>query len=184
MPSTRAPHLTGIVLAAGAGRRRGEPKALAAGPDGPWLAEAVRLLLVSGCERVVAVLGAGADDARALLPEDDRVVAVVAEGWSDGIGESLRTGLAHAAGDAALITLVDLPGTPVSVVERVLAADGDLRQAVYDGRPGHPVLVGRSHWAPLSRVLTGDRGARAYLTEHGVTEVECGDLHHGLDRDT
>ncbi|WP_456844254.1 nucleotidyltransferase family protein [Cellulomonas sp. P5_C6] len=172
--------ITGIVLAAGAGRRRGGPKALVPG----WLTEAVDLLLAAGCARVVVVLGAAADEARALLPADPRVVPVVAERWADGVGESLRTGLAHATGDAALITLVDLPGTPVSVVHRLLDADGPLRQAVYDGRPGHPVLVAKEHWQPLGIALHGDRGARPYLAAHGVTEVECGDLHDGLDRDT
>ena len=173
------PIIDGIVLAAGAGRRRGQPKALVDG----WLEEAVHLLLQGGCVRVVVVLGAGADEAHALLPSDDRVHAVLAERWADGVGESLRTGLAHATGDAVLVTLVDLPGTPVSVVERVLGASGSLRQAVFDGRPGHPVLIARDHWEPLAQTLTGDRGARAYLRAHGVTEVECGDLHHGRDVD-
>jgi CTP:molybdopterin cytidylyltransferase MocA len=175
-----ADRTTGIVLAAGAGRRRGGPKALVPG----WLAEAVHLLLAGGCERVVVVLGAAADEARALVPDDARVEAVVAPRWSDGIGESLRTGLEHATGDAALVTLVDLPGTPVSVVERVLHARGPLRQAVFGGRPGHPVLVAAEHWEPLRSTLRGDRGARPYLVAHGVTEVECGDLHHGDDQDT
>ena len=80
---------------------------------------------------------------------------------------------------------MDLPGTPVSVVERLTATwdRHTLRQAVYDGRPGHPVLIGADHWAPLSDTLTGDRGARGYLVAHGVVEVECGDLHDGLDED-
>jgi CTP:molybdopterin cytidylyltransferase MocA len=170
---------SGIVLAAGAGTRHGGPKALVV----PWLAESVGLLLDGGCERVVVVLGAGADEARALVPVDERVSIVVADRWAEGLGASLRTGLAHATGDAVVVTLVDLPGTPVGVVRRLLAASGPLRQAVYDGRPGHPVLVAADHWAPLAATLRGDRGARPYLVAHGVVEVECGDLHHGLDED-
>ena len=169
------------MLAAGAGTRHGGPKALVV----PWLADAVRLLLDGGCSRVVVVLGAGADEARALVPDDARVTTVVARRWADGLGESLRTGLEHATGDAVVVTLVDLPGTPVSVVARLTTTwdRHTLRQAVYDGRPGHPVLLGADHWAPLSATLTGDRGARGYLVAHGVAEVECGDLHHGLDQD-
>ena len=180
MPPTHA-SLSGIVLAAGAGTRHGGPKALVV----PWLADAVRLLLDGGCARVVVVLGAAADVARTLVPDDVRVTTVVAHGWADGLGASLRAGLAHAEGDAVVVTLVDLPGTPVSVVARLTTAwdRHTLRQAVYGGRPGHPVLIGADHWAPLSETLTGDHGARGYLVAHGVTEVECGDLHDGLDQD-
>ncbi|WP_200938613.1 NTP transferase domain-containing protein [Cellulomonas sp. Root137] len=178
MPPTHA-SLCGIVLAAGAGTRHGSPKALVV----PWLADATRLLLDGGCDRVVVVLGAAAQEARGLVPDDERVTAVVADRWADGLGESLRTGLAHATGDAAVVTLVDLPGTPTSVIERLLARTGDLRQAVYGGRPGHPVYIAAGHWAPLAETLHGDRGARAYLLQHGVVEVECGDVHDGLDED-
>ncbi|WP_456789631.1 nucleotidyltransferase family protein [Cellulomonas sp. P5_C5] len=180
MPPTHA-SLSGIVLAAGAGTRHGGPKALVV----PWLADAVGLLLDGGCARVVVVLGAGADGARPLVPADARVTTVVARRWADGLGESLRTGLAQADGDAVVVTLVDLPGTPVSVVQRVATTwdRNTLRQAVYAGRPGHPVLIGADHWAALSDTLTGDRGARGYLVAHGVVEVECGDLHDGLDND-
>ena len=173
--------ISGIVLAAGAGTRHGGPKALVPG----WLDDATRLLLDGGCDRVVVVLGAGADEARALLPADPRITSVVAGDWAAGLGASLRTGLAHATGDAVLVTLVDLPGTPVAVVDRVLedVSRDALRQATYDGRPGHPVLVGADHWTPLAESVGGDRGARPYLVSHGVTEIECGDLHHGRDED-
>ncbi|MBU1587250.1 MAG: NTP transferase domain-containing protein [Actinobacteria bacterium] len=176
--------VTGLVLAAGAGTRAGGPKALLRMPDGtPWLTVATETLLDGGCSRVVVVLGALARLARPLVPLDDRVMTVVATQWERGMSESLRTGLAAADGDAALVTLVDLPTLPVSVVRRVLAAPGPLRQATFDGRPGHPVFLSAEHWVPLAATLSGDRGARAYLVEHGVDEVECSDLWDGVDRD-
>ncbi|MBO3103447.1 nucleotidyltransferase family protein [Cellulomonas fengjieae] len=180
MPPRRASP-SGLVLAAGAGTRHGGPKALVS----TWLADAVDLLLDGGCAHVVVVLGAAADEARPLVPDDERVTAVVADRWADGLGESLRTGLARATGDAVVVTLVDLPGTPVTVVERLTSAwdRQTLRQAVYGGRPGHPVLIGADHWTPLADALTADRGARDYLVAHGVVEVECADLHDGLDED-
>ncbi|PRY69066.1 molybdenum cofactor cytidylyltransferase/nicotine blue oxidoreductase [Glaciihabitans tibetensis] len=191
-------HLTGIVLAAGAGTRMGTPKALLHTADGtPWLRRASQLLAAAGCDPVLVVLGARADDARELLPTPAGVVrAVVAADWSEGMSHSLRAGLAAAAAaaaaaaqtsTAALITLVDMPDLPLAVVRRVLGTSitpTSLRQAVYNGRPGHPVLMGSAHWAALTATLTGDRGARGYLVEHGVEEVECADLFDGHDIDS
>jgi CTP:molybdopterin cytidylyltransferase MocA len=189
--------VTGIVLAAGSGSRMGIPKALVLTADGtPWLSRASTLLTDAGCSPVLVVLGARAEEAQALLPSPAGVVrSVFAEDWAQGMAESLRSGLAAAAADsdsdsaspAALITLVDLPDLPLVVVRRILDTPFDartLRQAVYNGTPGHPVLVGRDHWASLAASLTGDHGARSYLVAHGVTEVECFDLFDGHDVDT
>lgn len=178
--------LTGIVLAAGGGSRMGGPKALLRDADGGWLARATSVLLAAGCERVVVVLGAGAQAARALMPANPGVTSVVADRWGEGMSHSLRAGLAAATGDAAVLTLVDLPGLPAGVVRRMCAAPvsaDSLRRATYDGRPGHPVLLGRAHWAAIAEQVAGDRGALEYLAAHGVVQVECGDLFDGRDVD-
>lgn len=181
--------LHGLLLAAGAGSRMGTPKALVADPDGtPWLVRSVTVLLDGGCEAVTVVLGAGADEAAALLPAGP-VVSVVAEDWAEGMSASLRTGLSAVAGsaaDAVVITLVDLPDVGAEVVRRVVAAGSGpttLARATYDGSPGHPVVMGRDHWAPAVASAGGDAGARGYLSSHDVTVVECGDLASGRDVD-
>lgn len=178
--------VVGLVLAAGAGERFGGPKALARTADGePWIARAVHLLLRGGCEAVVVVLGAISEEAVRLIPEEASIV--VADRWREGMGASLSAGIgALPEADAALITLVDLPGMPVAVVERVLregTARDVLARASYDARPGHPVLLGRDHWAAFRDSLHGDSGGRVYLEEHDVTHVECGDLFSGADID-
>jgi CTP:molybdopterin cytidylyltransferase MocA len=178
--------VVGLVLAAGSGDRFGGPKALARTPDGePWLLRAVRLLRRGGCDEVLVVLGAAAEHAAALVPEGTRIV--VADRWRDGMGASLAAGVAALPeADTALITLVDLPELPEEVLERVL--DGGIERdriarAVYDGHPGHPVLLGRDHWAAFGDSLHGDEGGRVYLEEHDVEHVECGDLFTGDDVD-
>ena len=174
--------VTGIVLAAGAGTRAGGPKALRRLPSGEsWLSVACTALIEGGCSRVVVVLGARGRLARTLVPEGAEIV--VAPNWHLGMSESLRAGLAAAAGDAALVTLVDLPTLPVSVVRRVLAGEGELRQAAFDGTPGHPVYLSAQHWIPAASSLGGDTGARRYLASHGVREIECSDLWDGADVD-
>ncbi len=178
--------VVGLVLAAGAGERFGGPKALARTANGePWVARAVHLLLRGGCEAVVVVLGAGSEEGSRLIPEEASIV--ITDRWRAGMGASLSVGIgALPEADAALITLVDLPGMPVAVVERVLqegAARDVLARASYDARPGHPVLLGRDHWAAFRDSLRGDAGGRIYLEEHDVTHVECGDLFSGADID-
>ncbi|NQX13532.1 NTP transferase domain-containing protein [Microbacteriaceae bacterium VKM Ac-2855] len=178
----------GLVLAAGAGRRAGGPKALRRAEDGtPWLVLAVERMRGAGCADVVVLLGAGADEASALVPASAQVVVVT--DWTTGASAALRAGI-DAAGareaEAVLVTLVDLPTATIPAARRVLAdAKGptDLAQATHGGRPGHPVLIGRAHWAALTAELTGDTGARDYLRAHGARLIECGDLESGDDVD-
>ncbi len=180
--------VTGLLLAAGAGTRMGRPKALIVDADGTsWLARGIAALIEGGCDDVTVVLGAAADEARARVPEG--VTVVVADDWAEGMSASLRVGLTSLEGtdaDAALVSLVDLPDVDKTVVERVLAAGADERaliRATYDGRPGHPVVLGREHWFGVRAAAVGDRGARDYLANHALVEVECGDLATGLDVD-
>ena len=178
----------GLLLAAGAGTRIGTPKALLRDDDGTsWLQRSVAALRDGGCEGVTVVLGAAAADARLLVPAGTGVV--VADEWASGMGASLRAGLRAlgAGSDAAiLVSLVDLTDVGPDVTARLLAGEvsaATLRRAAYDGRAGHPVLLGRDHWDGVATSAVGDRGARSYLATHDVDLVECGDLASGRDVD-
>jgi CTP:molybdopterin cytidylyltransferase MocA len=156
---------------------------------------AVERLRVAGCGRTTVVLGAAAEQAAALLPTDPdgAVEVVVAEDWAEGMGASLRRGLEAVIGtgaDAALVTLVDLPDVDEVVMRRVLERWRDsggrtdaLARATYDGRPGHPVLLGSDHWAALVSSVSGDSGAQGYLDGRTLSEVSCEDLATGRDVD-
>ncbi|MBT2498136.1 nucleotidyltransferase family protein [Agromyces sp. ISL-38] len=184
--------LLGVLLAAGAGTRMGRPKALVRDASGvPWVVDGFRMLRAAGCDQVVVVLGAEADAARALVPAGADVV--VAADWERGLSASLRAGLAFAAetdAEAVLVSLVDLAGLPPAVGRRVIDQAGTgaerrgaLTRAVFVGRPGHPVLIGRDHWTAVATEVSGDTGAGAYLARHDAVRVECADLSAGLDRD-
>jgi CTP:molybdopterin cytidylyltransferase MocA len=156
--------LCGLLLAAGAGRRMGGPKALVRDPDGTsWLLRAVSVLREGGCDDVTVVLGASADEVLPLLADVDVRVVV-----------------------ADVVLLVDLPDVTADVVRRVagvVTGPATLARAAYGGVPGHPVVLGREHWGPAAGAARGDRGARDYLASADVELVECGDLATGRDVD-
>jgi molybdenum cofactor cytidylyltransferase/nicotine blue oxidoreductase len=184
----------GLLLAAGAGTRMGGPKALVVGEDGtPWLHAALARLQEGGCRRVTVVLGASAEEAAVVLAgapvAHEDIHVVVASDWAEGMGASLRTGLAALDGHAVavVVTLVDLPDVTAEVVRRLVAAatgPGVLARATYHGDPGHPVLIGSDHWERVRETAAGDVGARDYLAANDVVSVECGDLATGRDVDT
>lgn len=167
----------------------GRPKALVEIGGEPLVRRALRALVDGGAAPVVVVLGARAGLVRAVLPAGAHTVE--APDWADGMGASLRAGLTALEGydaEAAVVHLVDLPGVPSAAVARLVASSdgaGVLVRAAYAGRPGHPVLLGRAHWAGVREAATGDAGARGYLAGRGdVRLVECGDLADPDDVDT
>ncbi|MEU8082096.1 nucleotidyltransferase family protein [Micromonospora sp. NPDC049101] len=177
----------GLLLAAGAGRRYGRPKALVELAGEPLVRRGVRLLRDGGCTPVHVVLGAGADE----VPDLPGAVPVRHDSWSEGLGSSLRRGLASLPADvpAAVVVLVDQPLLHPVAVHRVRAAYASgalVAVATYAGRPGHPVLLGRDVWPLLDRYAIGDRGARDLLRDRPdlVVEVPCNDVGSPLDVDT
>jgi len=179
--------VAGILLAAGSGRRLGLAKALVRDAEGtPWVLSRSRTLARGGCRPLLVVLGADYDESAALL-DDEPVTVLRNRDWAEGMGSSLRLGLAAVPGtaEAANISVVDTPGLTAGVVTRIneYASAGALVRATYDGVPGHPVLIGREHWPGVISLARGDRGARDYLRVHHPVEVECGDIGSGADVD-
>ena len=176
--------VAGLVLAAGEGRRFGGPKAPVVVGGERLVDRAVRVLREGGCDPVYVVLGAWTGD----VPD---AILVANPEWPEGMGSSLRLGLAALADepvdavDAVVVTLVDLPGLTSAAVRRLVDADGGIAAATYEGERGHPVRFGRAHWIGVVGVARGDAGARDYLRAHAdeVSFIEVGDVASGEDLD-
>jgi molybdenum cofactor cytidylyltransferase len=177
----------GLILAAGAGTRFGaRTKQLAQLRGKPLLQHAVDTMNAA-LERTVVVLGHDADAIRARIDFGGATV-VLCEDWAQGQGFSLRAGVAAAlAGDAdaVVITLGDQPFiTPRVITGALLRLDGfDAVRALYDGEPGHPVVLSRPVMDAVGE-LEGDAGARELLARFRVNRWEAGHLASAVDVDT
>ena len=180
----------GLLLAAGAGRRMGGPKALLELEGEPLVQRGIRLLRDGGCAPVVVVTGAAAEQVRPLCAGAEVVEAAA---WSSGMGASLRAGLDalldRSEVDACVVALVDQPGVSAAAVERLRAAartGAAAAVATYGGRARNPVLLDRSIWRDVAAGATGDEGARSWLRAHPerVLPVDCTDVGSPDDLDT
>jgi len=176
--------VAGILLAAGEGRRLGQPKALVEIGGETLARRGVALLRDGGAAPIVVVTGAVAVD----LPG---VLTVHNPAWRSGMGSSLAAGLATVPDHcpAAVIALVDQPLVGPEAVRRLIAAHAagaSVAVAAYQGKPRNPVLLAREHWADVISLAVGDAGARPFLRAHPdlVTLVECGDTGRPDDLDT
>jgi len=141
----------GLVLAAGAGRRFGQPKAGVVFNGERLVDRSIRLLHQAGCQSVTVVLGAWIQPLTSCR-------VVVNQHWSSGLASSLRCGLQalsvedvqpDSCSKRAVITLVDLPGLTGPAVKTVLGVQESLVAATYRGQQGHPVVIAQSHWPCL-----------------------------------
>lgn len=146
------------VLAAGAGRRMGTPKAELVVAGTRLLDRAVAVVREAGCDPVYAVVRAGVqvDGARPVVnPDPER-----------GMRSSLAIAVDAAMGEQALaVLLVDVPGIDAAAAAATVAAwrPGRIAVATYDGRRGHPTVMAPQLWRQALDLAGPEEGARALL---------------------
>lgn len=166
-----------IVLAAGAGRRFGGRKLMAAFQGRPLILGALDAAFAAPAKLVVlatnhdAELASTAQDHAQAVGREADLQIVVVNAAEEGLGVSLRTAAAHLPDDVdgAFVFLGDMPRIPPTTPQALAQAFGDGRDLVaprHQGRRGHPVLFGKA-WFPALRALSGDTGGQALFTTAG-----------------
>lgn len=165
----------GLILAAGEGKRFGQPKAGFEYEGERLIDRAVRIMLEAGSVEVFNVLGAWTEP----VPNS---ISIINPNWKSGMGSSLQVGLNYlfenTRFERAVISLVDLPGLTAPAISRIGNDANAITAAVYNGERGHPVAFNRNLWSAVANNVNGDRGARDYLVENTslVSYVEVGDI--------
>ncbi|WP_035769550.1 nucleotidyltransferase family protein [Arthrobacter castelli] len=189
--------VTGIVLAAGAGRRLGRgPKALLPYRGRPLVEHVAGVLLDGGCDDVVVVLGAEASRVRDSA-DLGRFTVLENPEWSLGLASSFQAGVAAAGhGDAdvdveaVMIALVDQPRIQPRLVQLLLGKhrSGRITAAHYGNgqRASHPMVFDIGHARNAMELASEDTGARNYLRQNPqlIDLVDCTPFGDDADVDT
>lgn len=170
-PLVAVPGLHVIVLAAGRASRYGSPKLLAHVEGSPMLARAIRTAVaVAGRDAVTVVLGDRAGQLEPLVRTESAAAAVNPH-FDEGIGSSIRTGLASipAGTPAVMILLADQVAVTADDLRRLMARwtrqPDRIVAARYGGTTGAPAIF-PSDLFPALAALEGDLGARTVLSSH------------------
>jgi len=167
-----------ILLAAGGSSRLGHPKQLLPYRGRTLLRHAAETALASVCRPIVAVLGAQADHLR---PEMAGLEVLIVENpeWEQGMGSSIRTGLAAlemSAPDVSgvLLMLCDQPLLSPKALDALVRSHLDtgspLVASEYGGTRGVPAFFSRALFPEL-RALKDAQGARAVIAAHASEAV-------------
>ncbi|MES2036930.1 MAG: nucleotidyltransferase family protein [Pseudomonadota bacterium] len=186
---TSTPRWTGILLAAGRGRRfdaSGQrDKLLQKLADGKSVAQHSAQNLLVAMPQVIAVLRPD----NAVLSDQLQAMGVeclVCHDADDGMANSLKHALGATADSVGwLIALADMPAvkpSTMSLLINALQAGAGIVVPVYQGRRGNP--VGFAHqYLPQLLALQGDVGARSLLQSNAVTQLVVDDpgIHQDID---
>jgi molybdenum cofactor cytidylyltransferase len=178
----------GIILAAGASMRMGQPKPLLMWRGESFIRRIARTALGAGLSPVVIVVGEHTAEIRAAVA-DLPVTLIHNPDWEAGQSTSVRCGfrsLPDTIG-SAIFLLADQPHIPIELVkalsDRHAQALSPIVAPLIDDRRGNPVLFDRVTFAEL-QLLTGDVGGRAVFAKHPIAYVPWHDADLLLDVDT
>jgi len=186
--------VAGLVLAAGASTRMGQPKQLLRMGEETLLDHVLGETLDSDLDLTVLVLGHQAREIKQDLRTDlhhPKLKIIENRLYLDGISTSIITGLSEAEDvfDHVMIILADMPLINSSLINMLLheylASHLQLGAIKLLGRRSHPVVIGRQFYDEL-RQLKGDVGARDLFLKyaHQVCLVEPEQDYDDVDIDT
>ena len=178
----------GIILAAGASTRFGQPKQLLDWHGEPFVRVAAQTALSVGLSPVVVVTGANADEVESKI-KDLPVMIVRNENWQSGQASSIRSGVKVLPKEtgSAIFLLADQPQITTDVIRALMEHHAMqlypiVAPLVMMERRANPVLFDRVTLPDLLK-LEGDVGGRAIFSKYPVEYLPWHDDRLLLDVD-
>ena len=161
-----------LLLAGGPSKRLGRPKQLLPYRNRSLLRLTTEIAVASKARRTCVVLGAEASRLGKEIA-DLPVAFIQNPEWEEGIGSSIRSGVAEVSStaNAILIMLCDQPLVSVTLLDEMVDAYHSSGKPIvaceYGGTVGVPALFDRSLIAELAE-LRGDNGAKQVIAKRSA----------------
>jgi len=161
--------VTGLVLAAGASKRLGQPKQLLPFGEGTLLDRVLDVARDCPFDQAICVIGGGGPEVRGIVDLNGFEVvenSAFGEGCSSSIAAALNA--VDERAEVLVLMLGDQPGVVPATVTALLAGRGDaeLAACAYEDGRGHPLAFARSTFADLAN-LHGDKGVWKLMDRAG-----------------
>lgn len=182
--------VTGIVLAAGASQRMGEPKLLLPFRGATVLDSTIAAMVASCVGRVIVVTGAGADEVEASLDvrlASSSIIVVRNPDYRRGNMSSLLTATGEDPGaEAFVIVPGDMPTIRTSVIDQIVDLWNQERPwaavSEYANRIAHPFLLSREAIESLEE-MSGEKVLGRMLIDSANARVVRLKVAHDAPRD-
>jgi molybdenum cofactor cytidylyltransferase len=186
--------VAGLLLAAGASTRMGQPKQLLRVEGQTLLDRMLGEVLRSDLDLIVLVLGFQAWEIKESLRTDlhhPKLKIIENKNYLDGISSSIIAGLSEVEDvfDHFMVILADMPLMNSTLINLLLhtylVSHLQLGAIKLIGRRSHPVIIGRQFYNEVRR-LKGDVGARELFVRYAdqVCLVEPEEEYDDVDIDT
>ncbi len=164
-----------LILAGGAGRRYGQPKAFAVLPNGrTFLTACFDAHVEAGAELVAATLPPETTE-----PIPDGVIAILLPGPDLDMFQSLRAGVRKLvqSGEWRVVVIhpVDHPLVRPSTIQALATSTHGCAVATLNGRHGHPICLDRGTAEKIASGSIAGPTLREVLRESGANDVAVDD---------
>ncbi|MBC8015367.1 MAG: nucleotidyltransferase family protein [Sporomusaceae bacterium] len=184
--------VTGVILAAGQGRRMGQPKQLLPLGGKPMVWHVAAAACQAALDQVVVITGSYHAEVKEVL-EDLPLQVLYNENWAQGQATSVKKAVQSVRDEAGaiLFLLADQPLVDIELINKLVGTYRETGTSIimprWHSQPGNPVLFDMKVWRSALLQLSGDEGARQIIKQQqqkAVHYIELSDGQAFFDVDT